>query len=93
MSVSLQTIVRIKEIVKPTEAQFFRDIKVGNTLRLQIRLEHYRHGFSGLYPTDVECTVLETMATRTITMNNLCNRLGSFIIEECVVHLPKRSNT
>ena len=68
----------IEDIVKPTKAQLFKDLEVGDVLRFSLTIQRQGGGRRGLHATPVQVTEVRSEASRLVTMNNLWKLLDNY---------------
>jgi hypothetical protein len=81
--VMMSEVYRITRIVKPTKAEFFRNLKVGNLVRFSMEMKGPgRTGRSGVYASYIKIHNLSTGSYTSRSMNELDNRLENFELGE-----------
>jgi len=78
----LSASTRIVAIKKPTQAKFFKDLKVGDILSVGLLVKGIAANRGSLYATNLDVMCLNTGAECRVSINNFCRRLENFEVQD-----------
>ena len=74
--------VEVKEILKPTKAEMFKNCKVGDVLRLTLPIKPAGRGYGTSYVSYIEITNERTLEKTGKSLNQIPYVFDNFVFEE-----------